>query len=192
MTEGGSTADADLVRQVQEGSEAALEALYRRYLPSVWRYVCTRLDGDRQAAEDVVSETFLAAIRSVKTLDPGGGAVCGWLMGIARHKLGDHWRRIRRGRREPGGLRAEQAGPSDPTGPQDALAATETAAQVAKTMAALPDEQRLALEWKYVDELSVRETAERLGRTEKAVEALLYRARRSFRAVFESLTASAE
>ena len=51
-------------------------------------------------------------------------------------------------------------------------------------MAQLVDEERLVLEWKYVDEMAVKEIAVRLGRTEKAVENLLYRARKSFRAAF--------
>jgi len=51
-------------------------------------------------------------------------------------------------------------------------------------MAGLCDEERLVLEWKYVDELSTREIAVRTDRTQKAVENLLYRARKSCRAIF--------
>ena len=51
-------------------------------------------------------------------------------------------------------------------------------------MARLSDEERMALEWKYVDRLSAREIAKRMSRTEKAVRDLLYRARKSFRAIF--------
>ena len=54
-------------------------------------------------------------------------------------------------------------------------------------MDGLPDEERLALEWKYVDDLSVGQIADRLGRTEKAAESVLYRARRAFRADFNRL-----
>ena len=57
----------------------------------------------------------------------------------------------------------------------------ETRAAVARVMVALEDEHRLVLEWKYVEGLSVRAMAQRLGRTEKAVEALMFRARAEFR-----------
>ena len=186
MLDAGSKSDPELVRLVQQGSEAALEALYQRYLRSVWRYVYAQLRGDQQAAEDVVSETFLAAIRGLRKLDPDGGSVHAWLMGIARHKLADHWRRARRLREDPH-ADTEDMGPSEAVDPQEALESAESNARVTKAMTGLPDEQRLALEWKYLDGLTVRQMADRIGRTDKAVEALLYRARRSFRAVFEGL-----
>ena len=186
MLDAGSKSDPELVRLVQQGSEAALEALYQRYLPSVWRYVYAQLRGDQHAAEDVVSETFLAAIPGLKKLDPDGGSLHAWLMGIARHKLGDHWRRARRLREDPH-AHPEDMGPCEAGDPQEALESAESNARVAKAMTGLPDEQRLALEWKYLDGLTVRQMADRIGRTDKAVEALLYRARRSFRAVFEGL-----
>jgi RNA polymerase sigma factor (sigma-70 family) len=56
----------------------------------------------------------------------------------------------------------------------------------------MPDEERQVLEWKYLEELAVAEIAERLGRTEKAVEALLYRARRSFRELIKGNTSPTE
>jgi RNA polymerase sigma-70 factor (ECF subfamily) len=71
--------------------------------------------------------------------------------------------------------------------PDAALETAETRNQVVTVMDGLPEEERLALEWKYVDDLSVGDIADRLGRTEKAVESVLYRARRSFRAHFNRL-----
>jgi RNA polymerase sigma factor (sigma-70 family) len=55
---------------------------------------------------------------------------------------------------------------------------------VIRALDSLADEERLALEWKYMESLSVRDIAERLGRTEKAIEAILYRARMSFRKIY--------
>ena len=98
LTDGCSISDADLVRSVQGGSDPALQMLYQRYLHVVWRYVYVRARRDENVVEDIVSDTFLAAIRGLRDLDPEGGSVCGWLMGIARHKLADHWRQARRNR----------------------------------------------------------------------------------------------
>lgn len=175
--------DADLIRAVQAGNETALQTLYERYLPSVWRYAFAQLAGHTSAAEDVVSETFLAAVRQVGRLKPEGGSLGGWLIGIARHKIGDI--RRRRGRVKtgvPAETVAKEDGSHDPAA---SLETAETRAQVAAVMDALPDDQRLALEWKYLDALSVREIARRMGRTEKAAETLLYRARNAFREAFE-------
>lgn len=179
--------DAELTRAMRAGDAAALRVAYERYLPPVWRYVYRQLGGDIHAAEDVVSETFLAAIRSVSRVDPDGGPLCGWLMGIARHKLGDHWRRAGRCREKPVGDQAGEPVEACPGGgcdPAASLEAAEDAAAVLMVVDQLSDEERVALEWKYLDSLSVGEIAQRLGRTEKAVESLLYRARRSFRAFF--------
>jgi len=177
--------DADLIRAIRSGDAAALETLYRRYLPSVWRYAFARLRGDTAAAEDVVGETFLAAVRRIGRLKPEGGSVAGWLIGIARHKIGDIRRRRRRTR--SGGTaeaRAEAtAGGIDPAAP---LEAAETRARVAEALDALSDEQRIALEWKYLEGLSVRQIADHLGRSEKAAETLLYRARKAFREAYDA------
>ena len=59
---------------------------------------------------------------------------------------------------------------------------------VGQAMDRMDDLQRIALEWKYIDGLTVREIAEQLGRTEKAVEGILYRARSSFRAQYKRST----
>ena len=55
-------------------------------------------------------------------------------------------------------------------------------------MAGLDDLQRIAMEWKYIDGLTVREIAEQLGRAEKAIEGILYRARTAFRAQCKRIT----
>jgi RNA polymerase sigma-70 factor (ECF subfamily) len=180
--------DAQLVRAVQSGDEAALETLYERYLPSVWRFACSQLAGDLNAAEDVVSETFLAAVRQIGRIDPDGGAFIGWLTGIARHKVAD----VRRGRIRIAAVDAadlpDDAAPIQSAGPPAAAEAAEARASVRSVMAAMDDQERLALEWKYIDGLSVREMADRLGRTEKAVESVLFRARAAFRTLFERRT----
>ena len=180
--------DADLIRAVQSGDAAALETLYRRYLPSVWRYAFARLRGDTAAVEDVVSETFLAAVRQVNRLTPEGGSVAGWLIGIARHKIGDLWRHRRRVHSGGGAEDRAEATPGgiDPAAP---LESAETRHRVAEVLDTLPDDQRVALEWKYVEKLSVREIADRMGRTEKAAETVLYRARKAFRETYEQSSA---
>jgi len=176
--------DADLVRSVQAGSAEALGTLYERYLPPVWRYVYVCVHADEHAAQDVVSDTFLAAIRGVPKLDPDRGSIYPWLIGLARHKLADHWRRTQRQHGNPHAREAPEAA-TDQTDPAERLQAAERKDLVASAMTKLADDERLALEWKYVDRLSVADIAARLGRTGKAVEAILYRARNAFRAIYD-------
>lgn len=171
--------DAELILAARAGDTSALDVLYRRYLPTVWRYAFAQLRGDTDAAEDVVSETFLAAVRQLGDLRPAGGGIGGWLIAIARHKVGDVRRRIVR--HPVIDAACDVADRDESADPAWRLDTAELRAGVADLLDRMPDEQRLALEWKYIDGLSVRDIAERLGRTEKAAETILYRARNAFR-----------
>ena len=161
-----------------------MEEVYRRYLPSVWRYVYSRVDGDRHTAEDVVSETFLAAVNGLERLDPDSGPIYPWLIGIVRHKLQD-WRRLRRRMSDSSETGCVSVSLVDSANPQGSLEAAERRRLIVGAMIALSDDERIVLEWKYIEGLTVRDIADRTGRTEKAVENLLYRARRAFRTAFQ-------
>ena len=163
--------DHELMRRIREGDSDAVAELYERYAPAVWRYVFARMRPDIHAGQDVLSETFLAAIRSLKNGTTTEN-VAGWLTGIARNKTADWYRQ-----------RAKSATTDAEPATRDTSAASEVVADV---LDALADDERVVLEWKYLDRCTVREIAERLGRTEKAVEALLYRARKAFRAHYET------
>jgi RNA polymerase sigma-70 factor, ECF subfamily len=69
--------DADLLQRIRSGDATALQMLYERYLPSVWRYAQAKVQGNVHAAEDVTSETFLTVIRSIHQLDPAHSSVSG-------------------------------------------------------------------------------------------------------------------
>ena len=170
---GDLDSDEQLLSRIRRGDREALGELYGRHLPGVWRYVLAQLRGDEQTARDAVSETFLAAIRSLVKTDVAVANVGGWLMGIARHKVRDVRRSVRSEISE-----GKSAMAADPAA---ALEAADVRQGVARAMDRMDDDERTVLEWKYIEGLSVREISGRLGRTEKGVEALLYRARKSFR-----------
>ncbi len=182
-------ADAELLGRAQAGDALALQVVYERYLPSVWRFVYSQLRGDVHAAEDVTAETFLAAIRSLGDLQPDKTLLSGWLIGIARHKLADFRRKAVRTDRV---LRAAQAAVEVEADGVMRLLADETRAEVAAIMDRLRDEERIVLEWKYLDDLAVRDIAARLGRSDKAVEGLLFRARQHFREEWEQAQRAGE
>lgn len=162
--------DDELAKEAMGGNTRAFAELHARYVRVIWRYASGQLRPHEAAAADAVSETFLAALKG--GYDPNRGSVAQWLMGIARHKIADERQPTRMLR-----FAVETASPEM----GDALVASETQAAVAQLMAQLADEERLVLEWKYLDGVPVREIAARLGRTEKAAEALLFRARQAFR-----------
>ena len=155
----------------------AMETLYHRYLPSLWRYAFNHLGRDWHAAEDVVSETLLAFVRQAMRIEPDDRPLGAWLLTVARRRIADHWQE--RARSGDSGANRDR---SEQPAPDDAVAALDAREQVLSTMAGLDDEQRLVLEWKYIEGLSVRQIAQRLGRTDKAAESVLFRARNAFRA----------
>jgi RNA polymerase sigma-70 factor (ECF subfamily) len=153
---------------------AELLALYDRALPEVYGYLMARCS-DRALAQDLTSEAFLAAFASSREAE----CTTGWLIGIARHKLVDHWRWKARQERLLEAVASDIAGEQvDPWDEQlDAIRAREVLAQLSTV-------HRAALTLRYLDGLPVAETAALLGRTLHATEALLVRARRSFRAAY--------
>ena len=153
-----------------------LLALYDEALPVVYGYFVRRC-GDRGTAEDLTSETFLAAMDAARKADPPPITVP-WLIGVARHKLADHYRRRRDRFTEPV---AEVPEPAEQVDQWD----TELDRIVAESvLARLPEQHRTVLALRYMDDRSVVECAELIGRTVHATEALLVRARRAFRSQY--------
>jgi RNA polymerase sigma-70 factor (ECF subfamily) len=150
--------------------------MYDRALPQVYGYLCSRASSP-VVAEDLTAETFLAAVQAVKRHSVPDLTV-GWLIGVARHKLVDHWRRQAR---EESGLRLiaeDDVEPEDDVDPR--FERTHTRIILEK----LGAHHRSALTLRYLDGLSVPEVAEHLGRTVHATEALLVRARNAFRSLY--------
>jgi RNA polymerase sigma-70 factor (ECF subfamily) len=157
-----------------------LLALYDEALPEVYGYLLHRCR-NATVAEDLSAETFMAAVQSIRR-DRVGDVTIAWLVGIARHKLVDHWRRLEREQRN---LRAvDEPEPDDD--PWDAELDGFLARDVLEQLGA---HHRSALTLRYVDDLSVPAVADTIGRTVGATEALLVRARRAFRDRYESLDA---
>lgn len=152
---------------------------YDAALPEVYGYLLSRC-GNRALAEELTSETFLGAVSAARR--PGAASPpvsIPWLIGVARHKLADHWRRREREQR---GLRLAHEAEPESVDPWDAEL---DALQARQVLAAMGPHHRSALTLRYVDGLGVPEVAEILGRTVHATEALLVRARSAFRAEYE-------
>ncbi len=157
-------------RAVVPPPDPGLLSLYDRALPEVYGYLLARC-GQRARAEDLTAETFLAAVRADVPVSVA------WLIGTARHKLVDHWRRRER---EERGLRLVEGdgGVDDPWDVQlDALRAQQV-------LDGLSAQHRAVLTLRYLDDLTVPSVAALLGRTVHATEALLVRARSAFRRLY--------
>lgn len=161
---------ADLLRVYDDGVE------------SVFGYLAPRC-GNRQLAEDLTADTFLAAVGQIQRCAVDEVTVA-WLIGIARHKLVDHWRRSAR-RLESEPLPDLSTHEPRSTVDDDTWDAVLDRQQVGTVMAELGPHHRSALTLRYFDGLPVPDVADHLGRTVHATEALLVRARRAFRSAYE-------
>lgn len=171
--------NSEFLQGLRDQDPAAIQHLTECYLPSVWRYVCAKVGNDQHLAEDIVSESVLALIRAAadETQIEHPGA---WLRTVALRRVQDHFRAAARVRHL-----IEQVQHVAPTANEDDAVKQQLLAerrdQVVDVMDQLSPEHRMALEWKYIDKLSVREIAARMEATEKSVEALLFRARGRFK-----------
>ena len=160
------------------GAAGELLTLYGRALPSVFGYLRARCDTD-SVAEELTAETFLAAVDAVRKPNPPALDVP-WLIGVARHKLADHWRRQARETRN-----LQAVGTADAVDSADDPWDVELDALRARSvLAALAPHHRAVLTLRYLDDLPVARVAELIGRGVHATEGLLVRARSAFRRAY--------
>ena len=179
-----SLEDRRLAQRMLAGEEAAFQEFFGTHFPPLFRFACARMGHDGDAAEDVVQATLCRAISRLRTYR-GEAPLLTWLCTFCRHEISAHFARL--GRSPVTTALAED----DPEilaaldslwtvagdGPEDALGRREIARLVHVALDRLPARHADALEWKYVDGLSVKEIAERLCVSPKAAESLLTRAR---------------
>jgi len=156
---------------VTDPTSAAVLALYERGLGDVYGYLVRRCM-NAATAEDLTAETFLAAAKAAHQGHTDLNIP--WLIGTARHKLIDHWRRD--GRRREALEELWDAGEevTDSNEPVEAM-------HVHHVLAELPAHHRAALTLRYMDGLPVPTVAAHLDRSVHATESLLVRAKASYR-----------
>jgi RNA polymerase sigma-70 factor (ECF subfamily) len=162
-----------LVEAAQAGDAGAFGQLYDRYVDSVFRYVLFRV-GDRTLAEDVTSETFLRAFRRIGSLSYQGRDVGAWFVTIARNIVLDHVKSSRFR------LEVATADPDDANntqvGPEHQVITRLTHDELLRCVAQLGDDQRECIVLRFLQGLSVAETAVIMERNDGAIKALHHRA----------------
>ena len=172
-----------LHESLQERDAAAWDEFYQEQGRELYGFVFRLLRGDPQTAADVFQDTWLDAIGHIGQFDPKRGELRWWLFGIARRRVALHWRQrlSRADMAAAAGAETLVAALDGAIVPDDVIEHLEQAAVVQASLLALPPERRQVLVDKYVEELSVHQIAARTGKSPKAVESLLSRAREQFR-----------
>jgi RNA polymerase sigma-70 factor (ECF subfamily) len=179
-TAGEERSDRELVAEILSKDRKATAEFVARYADHVYAYVRRRLIPRADLVEDLVQEVFLAAWESLDKFR-GDSSLRNWLLGIARHKVEDHYRKRLRELQiahEEEGMGSEPASAHDL---EKALAERQAGDLTREVLSILPETYSLVLLWRYWENRSLRDIAVQTGRTEKAVERLLARARQQFK-----------
>jgi RNA polymerase sigma-70 factor, ECF subfamily len=163
----------ELVTRAQQGDGEAFGQLYDRYFDTVFRYIYYRVY-DRATAEDFTSETFLRALRRIGGLSYQGRDIGAWFVTIARNIVIDHVKSARN-RLEVTTPEILDTSASEP-GPEASVLNALTTEQLMRAVGTLGDDQRDCITLRFIQGLSVSETAQIMGKNDGAIKALQHRA----------------
>lgn len=176
-----AAADADvvdLVARAQAGNADAFGSLYDRYVDIVYRYIYYRV-GNQSLTEDMVSETFLRALRRITSFTWQGRDFGAWLVTIARNLIADHYKSSRYKLEVTTGEILD--GDRATEGPENQVLDSITNITLLEAVKMLGAEQQECVVLRFLQGFSVTETALAMGKTEGAIKALQYRAVQSLK-----------
>lgn len=168
-----------VVARAQAGDAEAFGELYDRYVDLVFRYIYYRV-GAKPLAEDLTSETFLRALRRITSFSWQGRDFGAWLVTIARNLVADHYKSGRyRLEVATGDLLDGDTDTRSVDGPEGLVLDALTNEALLAAVRELSSEQQECIVLRFLQGLSVSETAAAMGKNEGAIKALQYRAVRS-------------
>ena len=173
--------ERDLVDAVRGKDRKATAEFVARYTDSVYGYVRQRLAPRSDLVDNLVQDVFVAALRGLPGFR-GSSSVRGWLVGIARHKVEDYYRTQIRQMRSLSDVEDDSAvTPMLNPHLDETIDRSRLEQKTRRILGGLPEPYGLILLWRYWEKRSAREMAEDTGKTEKAIERLLARARSQFK-----------
>lgn len=164
------TEDDRLLIEAAQADAARFVEIYERYVDRIYAFVSRRTE-NRATAEDITSQVFEQALRSIDRFEWRGVPVSAWLFRIASNALADHWRERARD--------AHEALPHLPDSHE--LEDIDRRIALHQQVEQLPDLQRQVIHMRFVEEKSIREVAAALDRSEGAVKQLQLRALENLR-----------
>lgn len=171
--------EVGLLREVAAGRPAAVRRFLDEVAPVVHGFLYARVGGDGPAAEDLLQETLLEAVRSAASYR-GEAALSTWLCAIARRRLARHYEAERRAEAVRHGLQV-----LPPPAAETDEEVVDHRDEVIRALGRMPAPHRQVLVLKYLDGLRVEEIAAELGRSRVQVQSLLQRARDGLRRQLE-------
>ena len=170
------TNEPQLLAALRQGDPRAVKAWYRQYYQQLLRFATNKIEL-AEVAEELVQETFINALKNLNLFQEKS-SLATWMTSILSHEIADYYRKVY-------AKRAIRVLPlSDLLLGEPVADAHEVSARVVKALNAMIDSERELLLQKYVDRKKVKDMAVELGRSVKAIESDLFRARIEFRRLY--------
>ncbi len=167
-----TTTDEQLLQQAQKLNPDALRVLHQRYYETVARYISFKV-GNPHIVEDLSGEVFLRVIEGLKRGYGWQGSPQGWIMGIARNVVADHYRKREKMTEV---LLSEQLPSSEDTDPRHHALQAERMDMLRAAIEQLTEEQRDVIIMRFIEGVNINGVAEALNKTPGAVKGLQFRA----------------
>lgn len=167
-----------LIKQILSGSKKAKKEFYQRYKKRLLNYIKIKAP-NKQDAEEILQDTFMSAFLSLPNFK-GDSSLSTWLCSIARHEIADFYRKKRIKTIVFSRLPFLENLVSKALGPELKYKEKQIKEKISKSFGSLKEEYTQILKLKYIQQKSVKEIAKILGKSFKATESLLYRARMAF------------
>ncbi|MFD0711171.1 RNA polymerase sigma factor [Paenibacillus sp. GCM10027626] len=178
--------DSQLIREIKDGNVQLYSELMRRYQRKILAFIYHMLKSSKLElmAEDLCSETFYKAYRSLHSFREVDASFSTWLYTIARNTVLSELRKQKAGNVSLDEVHIMPEAPPDSL-PEHRLLQNERMTMVREAINRLPEKQRSALILREYDQLDYQEIANILGQTVSSVKSLLFRARNSVKAQLE-------
>jgi RNA polymerase sigma-70 factor (ECF subfamily) len=176
--------ERELIASVLRRDRKAAARFVAAHIDAVYAYARHRLAPRADLVDDVVQDVFLAALNGLAAFQ-AQSSLRTWLMGIARHKIEDVYRRQLRVTEAVDDLdAADESSLTHATPLEEQIDSARVREKTRDILAQMPERYGLLLLWRYWEQRSTREIASALGTTEKSVERTLARARAGFKALW--------
>ena len=176
--------DNQLVKEIKNGEQKAFKVLYLRYSDLLFAYILHRLDNDREVATEIWQETWVVFVENINDFQ-FKSSIFTWLCAIAKNKIFDYYRKTHKHSlfQRNDNLNID----FDSEEFEDEIIDSEIKTIVITVLANLTSEYRYLLEAKYIENKSIDEISNEIGKSYKATESMLTRARKSFRKGFKHI-----
>jgi RNA polymerase sigma-70 factor, ECF subfamily len=179
-------ADATLAERLRAHPGEACAELYARFAADLHWFILAQVRGDRETAEDLLVETFTDAVRDIHRYDPKRATLSAWLHGIARRRVYMELHHRARRKAVPVMLQVSLDSERESSSGEDVAAGAAARLDAQHIVFALAqiltDLEMATLVLSYVDEFSLHEIGHIIGRSERAVDSILHRAKKKARA----------